>query len=88
MTDPKRTAGEVRQVTAEFDTANDANHWLDSIPAGWRVLASDVSGLRDVPGGKIVVEATVTPDPFTLADVKAAFAGQGMSVDPIGGVQS
>ncbi|MFD6565474.1 hypothetical protein [Micromonospora profundi] len=81
------TAPPVRRLTAEFDTLNDANHWLDTIPAGWRMLASQMNDLRDIPGGKIVVEATVTPDPFTLADVKAAFAGQGMSIDPLGGVR-
>lgn len=77
--------GQLRHLAAEFATPNDANHWLDTVPAGWRVLASDVHDLRDIPGGKVVVEVTVVPDPFTLADVKAAFAGQGMSVDPIGG---
>lgn len=79
---------QTRVLSVEFDTPNDANHWLDTIPAGWRVLASEMHDLRDIRGGKVVVEVTVVPDPFTLADVKATFAGQGMSVDPIGGARS
>lgn len=76
--------GQVRHLTAQFDTPTQADMWLDAIPAGWRVLASDVHDLRATPGGRVTVEVTVIPDPFSLADVKATFAVHGMSVDPIG----
>ncbi|MFG1846856.1 hypothetical protein [Micromonospora carbonacea] len=83
MTDPTADPnGQIRHLTAHFDTPNDAHMWLDAVPAGWRVLASDIHDLRG-QGGRVTVEATVVPDPFSIADVKGMFAAHGMNVDPV-----
>ncbi|MFJ8690222.1 hypothetical protein [Micromonospora wenchangensis] len=84
MAEAADPAGQMHHLTAHFDTPTQAHMWLDAVPAGWRVLASDMHDQRSTPDGKVVVDVTVIRDPFTVADVKGMFAAHGMSVEPIG----